>query len=604
MFIREVRKKNPGYEKVFVYHRLMESVRTSRGPRQRLLLDLGRLDLPQEEWKILANCIEDIVAGKKWLIPPPKHVVELAQHYAQLLIRKEVNHAPVSPEVEKDWEKVDLNSMSNSECRTIGGEAVAYHAFSKLRIPVILSNLGFSEKQVQQTAILVIGRLLYPGSERETTLWARKISGLAEILDTNFQHLSHNALYRTSDLLRKYKKEIEVYLAEQERRLYSLNETIVLYDLTNTYLAGRSSKSRKARLGRSKERRYGCPLLTLALVLDEDGFPKGSRIFPGSGSEPQTLRTILRELKKEPPGQLRLPGDKPTVVVDAGIATEGNLKLITEAEYNYICIARNRPSEIPQDGLSTIKEGGPCIEAKRLDGNGEVLLYCRSSGRADKEQAMMGLFQRRFEEGLESIVASLTKKGGIKKYHKVMERLGRLREKYPSISQFYQIEVQPEGGKVKAITWSFNQRKAEIRFSGSYYIRTNRQELSDKDLWSLYTMLTQVEAAFRCLKSELGLRPVYHQKDDRMEGHLFISVLAYHLMAAILRELREKGVNHRWETIRTQLATQVRITTSLTSERGQRIHIRQTTDPEPFHYAIHRALGLPLKPLRTKRLKT
>jgi transposase len=117
-------------------------------------------------------------------------------------------------------------------------------------------------------------------------------------------------------------------------------------------------------------------------------------------------------------------------------------------------------------------------------------------------------------------------------------------------------------------------------------------------------MLTQVEAAFRCLKSELGLRPVYHQKDDRMEGHLFISVLAYHLMAAILRELREKGVNHRWETIRTQLATQVRITTSLTSERGQRIHIRQTTDPEPFHYAIHRALGLPLKPLRTKRLKT
>jgi transposase len=117
-------------------------------------------------------------------------------------------------------------------------------------------------------------------------------------------------------------------------------------------------------------------------------------------------------------------------------------------------------------------------------------------------------------------------------------------------------------------------------------------------------MLTQVEDAFRCLKSELGLRPVYHQKDDRMEGHLFISVLAYHLMTAILRELREKGVNHRWETIRTQLATQVRITTSLTSERGQRIHIRQTTDPEPFHYAIHRALGLPPKPLRTKRLRT
>jgi len=515
MFIREVRKKNPGYDKVFVYHRLMESVRTSRGPRQRLLLDLGKLDLPQEEWKILANCIEDIVAGKKWLIPPPKHVVELAQHYAHLLIRKEINHAPVSPEVEKDWERVDLNSVSNSECRTVGGEAVAYHAFCKLGIPVILSKLGFSEKQIHRAALLVIGRLLYPGSERGTALWARKISGLAEIVDTNFQHLSHNALYRTSDLLQKYKKEVEAYLAEEERRLYSLNETIILYDLTNTYLEGRSSKSHNARRGRSKEKRRGCPLLTLALVLDEDGFPKGSRVFPGNVSEPQTLRTILRELKKESPGQLPLPGDRPTVVVDAGIATEDNLKLITEAEYNYICVARNHPSEIPEDGLSTIKEGKPCIEAKRLDGDGEVLLYCRSSGRAEKERAMMSLFQRRFEKGLESITSSLTKKGGIKKYHKVMERLGRLREKYPSISQFYRIEVQPEGGKVKTITWSFNQGKAEIRFSGSYYIRTNRQEPSDKDLWSLYTMLTQVEDAFRCLKSELGLRPVYHQKNER-----------------------------------------------------------------------------------------
>jgi len=278
-----------------------------------------------------------------------------------------------------------------------------------------LSKLGFSEKQIHQAAILVMGRLLYPGSERGIVLWARKISGLAEILDTNFQHLSHNALYRTSDLLQEYKKEVEAYLTEEERRLYSLNETIVLYDLTNTYLTGRPSKSYKARRGHSKEKRYGCPLLTLALVLDEDDFPKGSRVFPGNVSEPQTLRIILRELK---------PGDKPTVVIDAGIATEGNLKLITEAEYNYICVARNRPSEIPQDGLSTIKEGKPCIQAKRLDGEGEVLLYCRSSGRAEKEQAMMSLFQRRFEEGLESIASSLTKKGGIKRYHKVMERLG------------------------------------------------------------------------------------------------------------------------------------------------------------------------------------
>jgi transposase len=427
-----------------------------------------------------------------------------------------MSNALVFPEVEQDWETVDLNSISNSECRTIGGEVVAYHAYTKPGIPGILSELGFSERKMQRTA----------------------------------------------------------------------------------------RKSRKARRGRSQEKRKDCPLLTLALVLDEDGFPKESRTFPGNVSEPRTLAEILEELKKEAGGQLPLPADRRTVVIDAGIATEVNLKLITGKGYNYISVARNRPQEIPQEGLVVIREGKSSVEAKRLDRDGEVLLYCRSSGRAEKEQAMMSLFQKRFEEGLKSITDALARKGGIKKYSRVMERLGRLREKYSTISQFYQIEVQREGEKAKSVTWSFDQGKAKIRFSGSYYIRTNRQDLCEKELWSLYIMLTQVENAFRCLKSELGFRPVYHQKDDRMECHLFISVLAYHLMAAILRELKEKGISHRWETIRTQLATQVRVTTSVTTEKGERVYIRQTTEPEPFHYEIHRALGLPTKPLRTKRLRT
>ena len=219
-------------------------------------------------------------------------------------------------------------------------------------------------------------------------------------------------------------------------------------------------------------------LVTLALVLDEDGFPKENRTFSGNVSEPQTLGEILEELEREPGAQLPLPVGKRTVVIDAGIATEDNLKLITR-----------------------------------------------------------------------------------------------------------------------------NQGKAQTRFSGSYYVRTNCQELCEEEIWSLYMMLTQVEYAFRCLKSELGLRPIYHQNDGRIEGHLFISVLAYHLMAAILRELKRKGINHRWETIRDQMAAQVRVTTSMTTEKGGRVYIRQTTEPEPFHYEIHRALGILPKPLRTKRLR-
>jgi transposase len=117
-------------------------------------------------------------------------------------------------------------------------------------------------------------------------------------------------------------------------------------------------------------------------------------------------------------------------------------------------------------------------------------------------------------------------------------------------------------------------------------------------------MLNQIEESFRCLKSELGLRPVHHHKDPRMEGHLFISVLAYHLLAGIQRELSQKGIFYRWETIRNRLSTQTRVTASLTNNKGERIHIRQTTDPEPFHFEIYRALGLPVKPLRAKMART
>ena len=185
-----------------------------------------------------------------------------------------------------------------------------------------------------------------------------------------------------------------------------------------------------------------------------------------------------------------------------------------------------------------------------------------------------------------------------------MERLGRLRERYSTIAQFYNVEVKEEKRRVTRIEWSVDREKEmEARFSGSYYIRSSRTDLDEKELWSLYMMLTQIEESFRTLKSELGLRPVRHHKDPRMEGHLFISVLAYHLLASIQRELRQKGIFHRWETIRARLSTQTRVTASLTNDRGERIHIRQTTDPEPFHFEIYQALGLPVKPLKAKRLR-
>ena len=603
MFIREITKRNPGYDKTFTYHRLMESVRTPKGPRQRVLLNLGRLEIPAAEWKTLANRIEEILYAQASFVPPPPHIESLAQHYAHLLRQKEMQSIPTPQEA--DWETVDLNSLSQGEFRTIGGEAVAHKAFKRLGLPQILAQLGLNEEQIHQAALLIIGRLLHPSSERETALWGKELSALDELLGADFGHLSNNALYRLSDELVKHRDGIENLLAQRERESLGLGEKIILYDLTNTYLEGRGEESPRARRGHSKEKRGDRPLLTLALVMDEDGFPKKSQVLAGNASEPDSLKGFLEAYKSDLSQRLPLFKELPTVVIDAGVGTQDNLRLIRGEGFHYVTVSRTRPTETPAEGLVVIRsEKGSTIKAKRLDRDGEVILYCESSARAQKEGAMKARFQKRFEEGLEAIAASLTKKRGHKGYGRAMQRIGRLRERYPTIARFYDVEVREERGRVTRIEWSIDaEKELEARFSGSYYIRSSRTDLDEKELWSLYMMLGQVEESFRCLKSELGLRPVYHRKDPRQEGHLFITVLAYHLLATIQRELKGKGISYRWSTLRTRLSTHMRATASVTNEKGQRIYLRQTGDPEPFHLEIYRALGLAANPLGTKRIK-
>nr|AJG38141.1 transposase [bacterium enrichment culture clone fosmid MGS-K1] len=601
MFVKEISKKNPTSEKIFTYHRLMESIRTDRGPRQRKILDLGQLDLPREEWKTLANRIEEIVTGQQSFITVPTHIESLAHHYAHLLQEKEMRSVPATEHPE--WETVELTSLSSSRSRTIGAESVGYAAFQRLGFPEMLSEMGFKEEEIHKAALLIIGRLVHPASERETAIWGRQLSGLDELVGTSFQHLSNNALYRTCDRLLERRNEIEDRLARRERDLFDLDEKIILYDLTNTYLMGSAQNSEKARRGRSKQKRHDCPLLTLALVVDSDGFPKSSRVLKGDVSEPETLETFLEDLKSSREGQLSLLTKPQTIVFDAGIGIHDNLGMVRGRGFHYITVSRQRPVEVQEEGLRVVKQDkDSTVEIKRLDAEEEVIVYCQSTARARKEESIKARLQKHFEEGLKGISDSLTKKRGHKRYEKVMERVGRLKEKYPTIAQFYNVEVEQENERVTRIEWAIDkQKEMEARFSGSYYIRSSRTDMDEEELWHLYMMLSQVEESFKCLKAELGMRPLYHTKDLRMEGHIFITVLAYHLLASIQRELRHKGISYRWKTIREQLSNQTRVTTSLTNNRGERIHVRHTTDPEPFHFEIYRALGLPVRPVKVRR---
>jgi transposase len=607
MFVKEISKRNKGYVKTFISHRLMESFRTPRGPRQRKILDLGRLDIPKDEWKILADRIEELLSSQQTFTIPADHIESLAQHYAQLIRQKEMHSLPGAEKQPPDWQMVDLNSLSPGRSRTIGGESLGYDAWQQLGFPQILADLGLSPGQIEQAALLIIGRLLHPDSERETALWAQELSALDELMGTSFVHLANNALYRLSDRLLKDRDKIEQQLAEREKSLYQLGEKILLYDLTNSYLEGQAPQSILSQYGHSKEKRSDCPLLTLALVVDEDGFPKRSRVLAGNVSEPGTLKDFLEAYEKQMEEHFPLLKERPLVVIDAGIGTSANLKLTRSMGFHYLTVSRRRLKERPADeDLVMIKQEKDCtIRAKKLEHDEGLLVYCESSARAKKEASMKSRFQQYYEAGLQDIASSLTKKKGSKRYGKIMERLGRLRQKYPTIGQYYWLQVQHEGDKVTRITWEIDrEEELQARFSGSYYLRTSRTDLDEKELWSLYRMLNQVEDSFRSLKNELGLRPLYHHKDRRLEGHLFISVLAYHLLASIQKRLMEKGVAYRWETIRTRMSNQTRVTTSITNEKGECIHTRSTTEPESFHFAIYRALGLPLRPLTAKRSKT
>lgn len=377
-------------------------------------------------------------------------------------------------------------------------------------------------------------------------------------------------------------------LRARENDLFSLSETIILYDLTNTYFEGQAASNGKAKFGRSKEKRSDCRLLTLGLVIDSQGFPKTSRVFAGNQSEPETLLNMVRALQEQDPTM----SNKPTIVIDAGIATEENLKLLKE-DYHYIAVSRKKIDPPDFDDCIVIKETKQNkVEAKLISGDEEIFLYCNSHLKMKKEQSMQGRLEQNFQDQLKEIARSIRKKWGTKRYDKVLQRVGRLKEKYKKIARFYQIHVEEKDGLASRVTWEYLKEQSDQRFSGAYFLRTDRLDLSEKEIWSIYILLTQLEDAFRTLKSELLLRPVFHQKEQRSDAHIFITLLAYHLLHSIRTCLKEHGIHMSWQQIRDRMSTHCRLTTRLETKDDYTLFIRKCSEPEEFHKVIYDALKL------------
>jgi len=617
MFIRKTATRNKSANESYFTFRLVTSERTGKQVRQITLLNLGRqFDLPQDDWPRLCARIEALLVGQAGMLRESEVIETLAQRYAARLIVAAPGPAapePAPPAVpsapsgspaksaasDPVFAEVDVTSLQLIQPRSAGVEAAGLAAMDWLGIDPILTDLGFNGIQRAAVAGSLIGRMAAPGSELATWRWLGERSALGELLGVNFDTMPLMQLYRTSDLLIRHRDKIEEALFGRIQDLFGLPVTVTLYDLTNTYFEGTAAGMPKAARGRSKEKRSDCPLVTLGLVLDGSGFVRRSKMFAGNVAECTTLEDMLKGLTA-PKGAL--------VIMDAGIATEANIAWLKKQEYRYLVVSRERGRQFdPDRAVDTLTASNEMIQLQRvLSKNGtEVRLYCHSTGRDTKETAIAGRFVTRFETGLTKLAAGLSKPRAQKKLADIQQRIGRLKEKSRGIGQHYEITVTPDetGTKAAAIAWTKTPVEGSmLTHPGVYCLRSNETTWDAAKLWHTYTMLTDLEAVFRGLKSELGLRPVYHHKEERTEGHLFITVLAYQLVQTIRRKLEAAGETISWSRLREILSVQQRVTATFRQRDGRTLHVRKTTVAEPALRKIYDALAIDAAPGGVRKL--
>ena len=609
MFIRRTQTRPRNSGEPYSTFRLVQTSRVGSAVKQSTLLNLGsHFDLPQAQWPALGRHIDELVQGQQPLVDAAlsDKGLALAQRYAAQLIALRPSAAALTPgqaaatppgELDR-YQAVDLDSLDLVRPRSVGVEHAALSAMRQCGFEDKLGALGLNRAQIAAAVGAVVARMAHPGSELATHAWLQRRSALGELMGFDFEAMDLNRMYRASDALHKHREALQDHLFAQARAIFGLGETVTLYDLTNTYFEGIAAGVNKAKRGHSKEKRSDSPLVTLAMALDGSGFPRRSRVFAGNASEPATLQEMLTGLGA-PSGA--------TVVMDAGIATEANLTWLRAQGYEYVVVSRLRERQFDPALATEVQSAGDAtIKIQRvLDEQGHALLYCHSPAREQKDRAIDAAKSAGFEAVLLKLQAGLSKPRGTQDVAKIMERLGRAKQRYSRAAQHYQVEVTKDKGGtlVSAITWTKRVKPGSAAaHPGVYCLRTTLVALDNATLWRTYTMLTNLESVFRSLKTDLGLRPVFHQIDRRVEGHLFISVLAYHFVQTLRLQLKAHDINDSWESLRETLATQQRVTATLQRRDGRAVHVRKATRPEPLHQKINEILGHTPNPGGTHRV--
>ncbi len=598
MVIRRTATRRSASGEVYHTYRLVESRREGGRVRQVTLLNLGsHFDLAEDLWPSLCARLSQLLGQQESLLSVDR--LEEVETIAQALFAQHLVRAP-APAESPAFVEVDVHSLGLTQPRSVGVEDVGLAALAQLEFEPLLASLGINAVTRAMILAQVVARMAAPASELTTWGWLNETSALGELRDLSLSDLSIMRLYRAADVLMRHREAIETSLFNRVQDLFGLETTVTLYDLTNTYFAGVEAGNPKARRGHSKEKRSDCPLLTLGLMLDVSGFVRRSQVFTGNAVECRTLAGILGGLSASP-GAL--------VVMDRGIATEENLAWLREHGYRYLVVSRESGRVQPAGDETVTTAGGDTLRVMKVldEEAGEVRLYCHSPKREEKENGINRRFCARFEAGLAKIAAGLATPRGEKRPDRIQEQIGKLKQRCFGVGRHYEITLETNTEQTRVTRLAWEQKPVTgtmLTDPGVYCLRSNETTWSEERLWRTYIMLTDLEAVFRSLKSELGLRPIFHHKEGRSDGHLFISVLAYQCVQLVRRQLKAKGIDASWASLRETLSVQRRVTASFKQKDGRTLHVRKATQPEPKLRAIYTALGLDPLPGGTKKLVT
>lgn len=645
-----VEKKNKNSKKSVL--QLIKSSRISGNPRQEIVISLGAdFPIPKGMRKDVAQAITEKLSGQEFLFTKPE-----VKQYAENIIRRiqqkgETKHTQKRNENE-DIREVFIDQVAHTSDRIAGPVIVGNAFWNDLHLDEILEEAGFGKQHLKIAKISILNRLISQDCEYAIPSWT-KVYAAGDLIYEKAENLGKDIFYKMSDKLLSKKSLIEKRLYSNLESLFNLNNSIFLYDLTNTYFEGICAENPKAEFnGNQKEKRTDCKQIVIALMLDGDGFVKFHKVFNGKMSDAKSFEKILAAVLTEYDSK----DEVPTFIFDRGITSEENLELIKNKGFKYVVASRNNLenkylSDYIHQDFQTIKdEKNNRVEVFLKKEEDENYLLCKSSGRARKEEAMRTKKEQKMIEELQKLKIQVFSKQKID-HDLISQKIGRIVEKYSSVSRFYDFGYLPftfeftvigngkvdkrfinilknRNKKVAAHEISFKNLKsdlikysnkyknsfsqievtltepvlkwqtieekldAELNLEGNYLLRTNRDDLSEETFWNVYTMLTRVEHAFRHLKTDLGLRPNYHHLEGRADGHVFISILAYQILQSIEYRLRRKGCSLSWNSINRIMSSHTYSTMIFPCKDGRIVHSRKPGEPEEAHKKIYDMLSI------------